>query len=85
MFKRLYLWFVFILQVWRDRRRVIRRQNHFYRPKARRRYHSRLVWRVRQLFPLVYWTTYHSENERRFAIWKMWFGRCYRVTDFPTS
>ena len=43
---------------------------------------SRLVWMLRQLFPLTYRTTYTQDGERRFAIWRMWFGRCFDVADY---
>jgi len=35
-----------------------------------------------QLFPLTYRTFYlDAQGLLHFAVWKMWFGRCYRVTD----
>jgi hypothetical protein len=43
---------------------------------------SKLGWYVRQLFPLTYRTFYlDAQGLLHFAVWKMWFGRCYRVTD----
>ena len=83
MFKSVYCYFADKFEYLRTRRAFIRGQNRFYRPKARARYRSRLVWFIRQLFPLTYWSIYHGPVDGYyFAIWKMWFGRCYRVTDF---
>ena len=43
---------------------------------------NKLSWYVRQLFPLTYRTFYlDAQGLLHFAVWKMWFGRCYRVTD----
>ena len=85
MFKSVYYWFVDKFEDWQDHRRRIKRQNKKYRKLARPRYRLRLVWFVRQLFPLTYWTTYaDAYGQGRFAIWKMWFGRVYRLTEFPT-
>jgi len=43
---------------------------------------ERLRWLARQLLPLTYRTTYGDEAGRRhFAVWRMWFGRCFDVTD----
>ena len=46
----------------------------------------RVMWSLKQLLPLAYWTKYRTESgERRFAIWRMWFGRCFDVVDVPVS
>lgn len=42
---------------------------------------SKLSWAVKQLLPLTYWTRYEQSGEHRFVIWRMWFGRCFDVTD----
>jgi len=43
---------------------------------------SKLCWCFWQLFPCTYRTFYGDEYGRiHFAVWKMWFGRCYRVND----
>lgn len=42
---------------------------------------SSLLWCVRQLVPHTVWTTYWQDGDKRLAIWRMWMGRCYRVTD----
>jgi len=43
---------------------------------------SRVRWCFWQLFPCTYRTFYADEfGCIHFAVWKMWFGRCYRVHD----
>lgn len=43
---------------------------------------SKLCWSFWQLFPCTYRTFYADERGRiHFAVWKMWFGCCYRVND----
>jgi hypothetical protein len=44
-----------------------------------------MLWYFKQLFPLTYWTNYGtnyktSMDKPQFAIWRMWFGRCFSVT-----
>jgi hypothetical protein len=62
-----------------------------YKFYSKLRYKFRLIWLIRQLFPLTYWCEYSSfltergksqaSGSKHFAIWKMWFGKCYRITD----
>lgn len=47
-----------------------------------------MLWYLKQLLPLTYWTTYeqqstepNSKPEKHFTIWRMWFGRCFNVID----
>jgi hypothetical protein len=43
---------------------------------------SKLCWYFWQLFPCTYRTYYGDDRGRlHFAVWKMWFGRCYYVHD----
>lgn len=42
---------------------------------------DRLIWTAKQLLPLTYRTTYTEGGVRRFAVWRMWFGRSFDVTD----
>jgi hypothetical protein len=43
---------------------------------------SKLIWNFWQVFPCTYRTYYADESGRtHFAVWKMWFGRCYYVHD----
>lgn len=39
---------------------------------------GRRMWRLRQLLPLTYRTTYWTtDGARHFAVWRMWFGRVF--------
>ena len=44
---------------------------------------NKAIWYVKQLLPLTYWSTYTetATKQRRFVIWRMWFGRCFDVKD----
>lgn len=47
---------------------------------------SRLVWYLKQLLPLTYWTIWSDdEGGTYFHIWKMWFGRVYNDVSFLIS
>jgi hypothetical protein len=46
---------------------------------------SRLVWYLKQLLPLTYWTTYIEDGQRRFCIWRMWLGRSFQIIDVPVG
>ena len=40
---------------------------------------SKLGWYLKQAVPLTYRSRYADETGAKFAVWKMWMGRCYRV------
>jgi hypothetical protein len=40
---------------------------------------SKLIWCIKQLFPLTYWSTFKEEDKTYLSIWRMWFGNCYDV------
>lgn len=43
---------------------------------------SKLIWSLKQLVPLTYRTRYSDgSGQRRFVVWRMWFGRCFDVED----
>jgi hypothetical protein len=42
---------------------------------------NKLIWYLRQLLPLHYRTRYTENGQRHFAVWQMWFGRCFSVDD----
>ena len=42
---------------------------------------ERITWYIKQLFPITYRTRYLEDGQRHFCVWKMWFGRCYKVDD----
>lgn len=43
---------------------------------------NKLVWCLKQLFPLKYDTVYTEGGKRKVSIWRMWFGRCFQVKRF---
>lgn len=44
---------------------------------------NRILWYLKQLFPLTYRSHYKTKSGKpHFAVWKMWFGRCYKIEDF---
>lgn len=46
---------------------------------------GKILWGLKQLFPLTYRSRYTADGRRRFAVWKMWFGRCYRIEDHAVA
>lgn len=38
---------------------------------------KKVLWYFKQLFPLIYYSTYEQDNKKYFHIWRMWFGHCY--------
>lgn len=46
-------------------------------------YKNKIIWLIKQLFPLDYYTTQIVEdcNGKRCEVvtWKMWFGRAYNI------
>lgn len=46
---------------------------------------NKLMWYVKQLFPLTYVTTFTEDNKRRLCIWRMWMGRCFNVRYFSLA
>ena len=45
----------------------------------RKRKMSRIHWYLKQLFSLMYVSTYGEEDRRYVAVWRMWFGRCWGI------
>jgi hypothetical protein len=43
---------------------------------------SKLVWGLKQLFPLTYRSHYTEKGKKHFVVWNMWFGRCFNIEDF---
>jgi hypothetical protein len=35
---------------------------------------NRILWYIKQLFPLTYRTTAEEDGEKYFHVWKMWFA-----------
>lgn len=45
-------------------------------------FHNAVIWRLKQLLPFTYRTHYKdSDGKRHFAVWNMWFGRCFNAED----
>lgn len=40
-----------------------------------------LKWYLKQLLPLVYYTTYKKEGKNYFVIWRMWFGKSFDIIE----
>jgi hypothetical protein len=43
---------------------------------------NKVVWAIRQLFPLTYRSHYESAGKKMFSVYKMWFGHTYKVENF---
>lgn len=43
---------------------------------------NHMRWRLRQLLPLTYRTTYRTQDgSTHFSVWRMWFGRVFDVDE----
>jgi hypothetical protein len=42
---------------------------------------SRIIWYIKQLFPLWYKTQYAIGAEKHFVVWQMWLGKCFNISD----
>lgn len=43
---------------------------------------SKLIWTIKQLLPLTYWTKYKTnDGKSHFSVWNMWFGKVFNHTD----
>jgi hypothetical protein len=42
---------------------------------------KKIIWCIKQLFPFWYKTHYAIGKEEHFAVWQMWLGKCFNVTD----
>jgi hypothetical protein len=40
-----------------------------------------MLWHLKQLLPLTYRTEYGQDGKQHFVVWKMFFGRCYKIDD----
>jgi len=40
---------------------------------------NKILWYLKQLFPLRYKSEYMENGEKCLCIWRMWFGRCYNI------
>ena len=46
---------------------------------------QKIKWFLKQLFPLTYTSYYKSGGQDILTIWKMWFGRSYKITNYFVS
>jgi hypothetical protein len=42
-----------------------------------------LLWYLKQLLPLIYYTKYEREGKKYFVVWRMWFGKSFDIVEFP--
>ena len=42
---------------------------------------SKIIWHIKQLLPLTYWTIYSDDKGKHFVIWRMWLGRSFSIAD----
>ena len=43
---------------------------------------SKIVWSLKQLFPLTYRSHYEQGNKKMFSVFKMWLGKTYKHEAF---
>lgn len=41
-----------------------------------------MIWYLKQLLPLTYRSKYSQNGKTYFAVWNMWFGRCFNEDTF---
>jgi len=39
----------------------------------------KILWYLKQLFPLTYKSKYKIKEEQFYSVWKMWLGKCYNI------
>jgi len=42
---------------------------------------SKIIFYIKQLFPLTYRTRYGKDGKQHFCVWRMWFGRSFDIDD----
>lgn len=43
---------------------------------------NKLSWYFKQILPLTYVSTYKENEKKKLCIFKMWFGRCFKIRYF---
>jgi hypothetical protein len=38
-----------------------------------------MIWYLKQLLPLTYRSKYTEDGKAYFTVWKMWFGKSYKI------
>jgi hypothetical protein len=42
----------------------------------------KIIWWIKQLFPLTYFSKYKENNKNIICIWKMFAGKCYNIQKY---
>ena len=42
---------------------------------------DKVKWYIKQIFPLMYKTTYGKDGKKYFCVWRMWLGRCFQIEE----
>ena len=40
---------------------------------------NKLLWLIKQLLPLDYYSRYEKDGKKMISTWKMLFGKCYNI------
>lgn len=43
---------------------------------------KKLLWYLKQLLPLIYYSVYRVDGKKMFCIWRMWLGKSYHIEEF---
>lgn len=43
---------------------------------------NKIIWFLKQLFPLTYRSHYIEKNKKMFCVWRMWFGKSFNIETF---
>jgi hypothetical protein len=46
---------------------------------------NKILWYLKQLFPLSYYSHYLQDGFEKVCVWKMLFGKCYNVKTFTVK
>ena len=46
---------------------------------------SKLIWAIKQIFPLMYVSTFKENEKKKLSIWRMWLGRCYKIRTYELA
>ncbi len=43
---------------------------------------NKIIYYLKQLLPLSYYTTYYSDGNRYVSTWEQWFGQPYNINHY---
>jgi len=46
---------------------------------------DKLIWYLKQLFPMKYDTIYKEDGTWYVTIWRMWLGRCFAIKKYALA